>query len=133
MSHLRPTRRIVFHGLGALGVAALLAGCGGGGEAGGATPEPGTVLASASEVPVGGGVIADGVVITQPTEGEFRAFAAVCPHQRSTLDAVGEEGIECPLHGSRFSIDDGSATRGPASSGLTAIDVTLDGDDIKAV
>ena len=34
-----PTRRIVFHGLGALGVAAVLAGCGGGDDDAGTTAE----------------------------------------------------------------------------------------------
>src|SRR6478672_4056819 len=94
----RPTRRIVFHGLGALGVAVALAGCGsdntgstepapdqskssGGGSGGGTSS--GKELAKTSEVPVGGGVILaeQKIVITQPTAGQFDAFSAVCTHQ----------------------------------------------------
>ncbi len=134
MNEFRPSRRIVFQGLGALGVAVALAGCGGGGddEGGAETPETGAALASTSEVPVGGGLILDGVVITQPTEGDFKAFKAICTHQGTTLDAVGDDGIECPLHGSRFSIDDGSATTGPATEPLTAVEITVEGDQILA-
>lgn len=132
----RPSRRIVFQGLGALGVAAVLAGCGGDDEGGGDQPEPesGASLASTSEVPVGGGLIlADqNIVITQPTEGDFVAFAATCTHQGSALDAVGADGIECPLHGSRFSIEDGSVTTGPATEALPTVEITVDGDQIVA-
>lgn len=132
---VRPTRRILFQGLGALGVAVALAGCGGGGDSGAAAePDAGTVLASTSEVPVGGGLIlsGDNLVITQPTEGEFKAFTASCTHQGTGLDAVGDEGIECPLHGSRFSIEDGSATTGPATEPLTEVAITVEGDQILA-
>lgn len=132
MTGPRPTRRIVFQGLGALGVAAVLAGCGGDDE-GGDPPASGTALAATSEVPVGGGLIVDGVVITQPTEGTFEAFSAVCTHQSSVLSAVGDEGIECPLHGSRFSITDGSPTRGPATESLPRVTVEVkDGDIVLA-
>lgn len=71
-------------------------------------------------------------MITQPTEGAFEAFEAVCPHQSSALDAVGDEGIECPLHGSRFSITDGSATRGPATEPLSRVEITVEGEQILA-
>lgn len=130
----RPTRRIVFHGLGALGVAAVLAGCGGdggssGGGSGGAAPEAGAVLATASEVPVGGGMVVDNVVITQPTEGEFKAFSAICTHQGTTVEASAD-GIVCPNHGSTFSVEDGAATQGPATVPLEElpIDVADNGD-----
>lgn len=132
MSEPRATRRIVFQGLGALGVAAVLAGCGGGSDGSDAAPEAGASLVAASEVPVGGGVILDGVVVTQPTEGVFKAFTAVCTHQGTALDQVTDEGIQCPLHGSRFSIEDGSATTGPATEGLTAVAVTVKDDQVVA-
>lgn len=138
----RPTRRIVFKGLGALGVAAALAGCGGGDDdsakdGGGSTPEPdsGAFLASTSEVPVDGGIIlADQkIVLTQPTEGTFEAFSAVCTHQGAVLDAVDAQGIRCPLHGSRFSISDGSVVDGPATVALPAVEIKVEGDQILAV
>ena len=72
------------------------------------------------------------LVVTQPAEGEFKAFTAVCTHQQSALDAVGDDGIACPLHGSRFSITDGSATRGPATEPLAEVAVTVEGDNVVA-
>ena len=81
---------------------------------------------------MGGGIVLDGVVVTQPTEGDFKAFTGTCTHQGTALDAVGSEGIECPLHGSRFSIEDGSATTGPATEPLSEVEITFDGDQILA-
>ncbi|CAN5668698.1 hypothetical protein BH11ACT8_BH11ACT8_17880 [soil metagenome] len=126
------SRRIVFQGLGALGVAAVLAGCGG--SSGEPPPKSGAALARTSDVPVGGGVVLldENVVITQPTAGDFKAFIPLCTHQGAALSRVGDEGIECPLHGSRFSITDGSATNGPATSPLTPVPITVSGDQILA-
>lgn len=133
MSEFRTSRRIVFQGLGALGVAAVLAGCGGGDDAGGGdAPASGAVLTPTADVPVGGGVILDGIVVTQPTEGEFLAFTATCTHQGTQLDAVTDEGIRCPLHGSYFSVTDGAPTQGPATSPLSEVAVTVDGDQVLA-
>ena len=135
------SRRIVFQGMGVLGIAVALAGCGGsssgdgGGDADAAATAPaGTELTTTDEVPVGGGIVlADaGVVVTQPSAGEFKAFAAVCTHQGAALDAVGSDGIECPLHGSRFSVDDGSVTQGPATQSLAEVPITVDGDKVLA-
>jgi nitrite reductase/ring-hydroxylating ferredoxin subunit len=131
-------RRIVFQGMGALGVAAALAGCSSssssGDEDASGLPDAGTELATTDEVPVGGGVVlADaGVVVTQPTAGEFKAFTAVCTHQGAALDKVADDGIECPLHGSRFSVADGSPTAGPATDPLGEVPVTVEGDRILA-
>lgn len=132
MSDIRTTRRIVFQGLGALGVAAALAGCGGGTETNVAPPEPGVPLATTSEVPVGGGIILPDaqLVITQPTEGTFRGFNSACTHQGTPVNQVDGAEIVCPNHGSRFSIEDGSALQGPASAPLTAIELTTKGQDI---
>lgn len=129
------SRRIVFQGLGSLGVAAALAGCGGSSSDTrdpAATPSPGTTLATTDEVPVGGGIVLTdaGVVLTQPTASTFLAFSAVCTHQGAGLNTVSDEGIECPLHGSRFAIEDGSVTRGPATEALAEVAVTVEGDQI---
>jgi Rieske Fe-S protein len=134
------SRRIVFQGMGVLGIAVALAGCGGSSSDEPSDPDTspavaaGAELTSTDEVPVGGGIVlADaGVVVTQPTEGDFKAFAAVCTHQGAALDAVGSDGIECPLHGSRFSIDDGSVTQGPATQSLATVPITVDGTKILA-
>lgn len=132
----RPTRRIVFHGLGAIGVAAALAGCGGGSGDGAdqEAPEAGSTLATTSEVPVGGGIILTDqrIVITQPTEGDFKAFSAVCTHQQNTVTSVADGVIECSFHGSSFSAATGEVEGGPASSALAKVEITVDGDQILA-
>lgn len=135
MSDIRTSRRIVFQGLGALGVAAALAGCGGGTESsggGGAAAEPGAPLATTAEVPVGGGIVLPDaqLVITQPTEGTFLGFNTTCTHTGTAVNQVDGTEIVCPNHGSRFSIEDGSAVQGPASAPLASVEVAVEGDDI---
>ena len=73
-------------------------------------------VAQVSDIPVGGGVIIDepAVVITQPAEGEVKAFTAICTHQGCLVSEVVDNEIICPCHGSRFSAVDGSVTSGPA-------------------
>jgi nitrite reductase/ring-hydroxylating ferredoxin subunit len=99
------------------------------GGGGGSTTAPVDGIAT-SDVPVGGGLIEGDVVITQPTEGEFKAFSAVCTHQQCLVGEVSDGTIICPCHGSRFSIEDGSVVDGPAPSPLGPADVTLRGDRV---
>ena len=89
-------------------------------------------LASTSDVPVGGCfvVAASKIVLTQPTEGDFKAFTAVCTHQGCIVESSTDGEIPCPCHGSTFSLDDGSPQSGPASSALAAVEITVDGDSI---
>ena len=84
-------------------------GRGGGGDAGG--------FATTADVPEGGGAIfADqGVVVTQPSAGEFKGFTNICTHRQCPLAAVTDT-INCNCHGSRFSIEDGSPVNGPATA-----------------
>ncbi len=95
------------------------------------SPPPGGAFASTSDVPVGGGgVFAEQqVVVTQPTEGEFKGFSFVCTHNGCPVDEVTDE-IACPCHGSRFSLTDGSPTAGPAQSPLAVVELVIDGDSI---
>ena len=106
----------------------------GGADAGGETSAPaaGTALVAVADVPVGGGVALTDVkvVVTQPTEGEFKAFSAVCTHQGTTIDKVEDGDMVCPLHGSRFSIEDGSVEQGPASNPVPEIAVKVEGDQV---
>lgn len=87
-------------------------------------------LAATGDVPVGGGVIVGGVVITQPAEGDFRAFSSTCTHQGCTVSDVSDGTISCPCHGSRYSAEDGSVQNGPATQALPEVQITVDGDQI---
>ncbi|MDQ4009602.1 MAG: Rieske (2Fe-2S) protein [Actinomycetota bacterium] len=93
----------------------------------------GESLASTADIPVGGGeVFADqNVVVTQPQAGTFKAFSAVCTHQGCTVSQVAAGTINCPCHGSKFAIADGSVVDGPASSPLEERRVTVSGDAIQ--
>lgn len=130
----RATRRIVFHGLGAMGVAAALAGCAGGDDQASTPTKSGSALASAGEIPVGGGIIlADQkVVITQPVEGEFKAFTAECTHAGNTVTSVLGGQILCSFHGSAYSATTGAVEGGPAPAALAEVAITVDGDRILA-
>ena len=100
------------------------AGSGGGGGA--------AVLAKTSDVPVGGGtILADKkIVITQPQSGTFHAFTAVCTHAGCTVGSVSSGTINCPSHGSRFNISNGSVVNGPAASPLAPINIKVQGTSI---
>lgn len=102
---------------------------GSGSGAGGTAP---AALASTSDVPVGGGTILAGkkIVITQPRAGTFRAFTAVCTHQGCIVNSVSGGTINCPCHGSKFNITDGSVVTGPAVSALAPVGIKVQGTTI---
>jgi Rieske Fe-S protein len=93
---------------------------------------PGDVLASTSEIPVGGGkILADKkIVITQPHAGTFDAFTAVCTHLGCLVGTVSGGTINCPCHGSKFSITNGSVVNGPATSPLAPKSIKVQGTSI---
>ena len=94
--------------------------------------DTGEQLATVGEVPVEGGVVISEppVVVVQPTEGDIKAFSAVCPHQGCLVSTVEANEILCPCHGSLFSAEDGAVLAGPASSGLPAVAVRVQGDAV---
>ena len=92
----------------------------------------GTVLGMASAVPVGGGMVYTDakVVVTQPSKGEYKAFSAVCTHVGCLCNQVADGTINCPCHGSKFKITDGSVVAGPAPAPLPAKTVTVTGGKV---
>ena len=90
------------------------------------------VLGPTSDVPVAGGKVysAEGVVVTQPVPGTFRAFDAKCTHQGCLVNEVTAEGIVCPCHNSVFRVTDGEPLFGPAPSALPPVIVRVDGDNL---
>jgi Rieske Fe-S protein len=94
-----------------------------------------------ADIPVGGGKIfpdldPDGTVVTQPEAGIFLAFSGTCTHRGCFLASVGGGTINCPCHGGRFSIADGSVVRPgdgiPAeTTPLPRKQVTVSGDTLK--
>jgi Rieske Fe-S protein len=89
-------------------------------------------LTTTAQVPDGGGRIIDGknIVVTQPEAGSFKAFTAVCTHQGCIVSTVSGGTINCPCHGSKFSIKDGSVVNGPATQPLAAIAIKVEGTAI---
>jgi Rieske Fe-S protein len=92
------------------------------------------VLASTADIPVGGGkILADKkIVITQPRAGSFDAFTAVCTHQGCIVGTVSGGTINCPCHGSKFNIANGSVVNGPATSALAPVKIQVEGNSIVA-
>ncbi|MGW0860710.1 Rieske (2Fe-2S) protein [Streptomyces sp. NPDC002690] len=140
-------RRRAVLAAGAGGAAALVAGCGSSGGGGGDTesspaaspsstapaPDAGTELARTSDIPVGGGKIfkEQKIVVTQPKEGEFKAFSAVCTHASCLVSSVSDGTINCPCHGSRYSITDAAVEAGPAPRPLPAEKITVSGGAVR--
>jgi len=108
------------------------------GESSPAAPSPsvdGEVLGPVDQVPVQGGVIYDGpkVVVTQPVEGDFRGFSAVCPHQGCLMSEVSDNVIVCPCHNSLFSAEDSALISGPSPTGIPPVSISVvDGNIILA-
>jgi Rieske Fe-S protein len=89
-------------------------------------------LARKADIPVGAGTIfaSQQVVITQPADGTFKAFSAVCTHQGCIVATVTGGTINCDCHGSKFKITDGSVVAGPATRPLAAKAVVAQGDSL---
>lgn len=90
---------------------------------------PAQAIAKTADIPVGSAVIVDDVVITQPAQGTFKAFSAVCTHAGCNVAEVLGASINCPCHGSSFKLD-GTVAKGPAQRPLDAKGIVVQGDSI---
>ena len=129
------SRRTVLRGA-AVGSSAVpfLASCGGdGSEDRGAEQKDVATTVPTADVPVRGGTILaeEKVVVTQPQEGEFKAFSAVCTHQGCTVQTVSDGRINCPCHGSAFSVEDGAVLDGPATKPLEELSASAEGGQVR--
>ena len=141
------TRRAVLATAGVLGAAGVLAACSSGSGDSAATPQnsasgspDGTtdkpdgdqVLATTSDIAVGGATFVESraIVVSQPTEGEFHAFGATCPHQGCMVTETQDTDLLCPCHASLFSSSTGAVLRGPATSGLPEVNIAVEGNNI---
>jgi nitrite reductase/ring-hydroxylating ferredoxin subunit len=142
------TRRTVLAGAAGVTAAAVLAACGSdedspggtgttpgnGGNTGGNTGGTSDALAKKSDIPVGGGKVfeREEIVVVQPTEGDFKAYTAICTHQQCILGAVANGFITCPCHQSRFAVATGEPAPGSqAQRKLDSKSIKVEGDTIR--
>ncbi|EST21955.1 Rieske (2Fe-2S) protein [Streptomyces roseochromogenus] len=137
-------RRTVLATGAAAAIVAPVAACGGTKSSGSAssstesasgvkTAGTGGVLGRTSDIPVGGGTIFKDrkVVVTQPKEGDFKAFSAICTHLGCTVNNIANGTIDCPCHGSKFHIADGSVAHGPAKTPLPEESIKVEKNSIR--
>ena len=100
-------------------------------QAGSSAPAA-NALAATSDIPVGSGTIFTGpkVVVTQPTAGEFKAFSAICTHMGCIVNQISNGTIDCPCHGSQYSITTGDVVAGPAPRPLPAKQIKVSGGSV---
>jgi thiosulfate dehydrogenase [quinone] large subunit len=90
----------------------------------------GTALGPASEVPSNSSAIFtipannDPGIVIHTASGPFVAYNAVCPHMGCTVGySAATQIIVCPCHGSEFQVSNGDVIQGPATRGLTKLNV----------
>lgn len=130
-------RRTLIRSVGGGGVAAtFLVACGSDDE-GESSEESSASTVPTADVAVGSGVIVDDTyVVTQPTEGDFKAFTAICTHNGCVVASVEDNTINCNCHGSQFDAETGEPVSGPNGSDPSSIDalaeepLSVDGDTV---
>ena len=148
-----PSRREVLRSAGVVTIAGVtvtvLAGCGGG-QSGSGSSTTGTTppnlndaakaaiaqAVKAGEVPVGKAKIlpAAGVIVSQPTAGNYVALSNICPHAGGKISDISSRGfLHCPLHGSEFDPATGEVKVGPSNKPLGTQKIKVDGDKVTAV
>lgn len=93
----------------------------------------GTKVAALADVPVGDAIAVDleghALLLSRPAENEVHLFSSICPHAGCKVAPASGE-LDCPCHGSRFALADGSVLGGPAQGPLAQIAVEIQGDDV---
>ncbi|WP_123025597.1 QcrA and Rieske domain-containing protein [Mycolicibacterium stellerae] len=140
LDDVRMPRQQMIRGTGLLLTAGTLAACSGGGDKPAASseavttppsadPPTGGAITKTADVPVGSGVIVGDVVVTQPSAGDFKAFSSKCTHKGCAVNKVADGTIDCPCHGSKFTLD-GAVAKGPATEPLEPKTISVQGDSI---
>mgnify|MGYP001336614606 FL=1 len=84
----------------------------------------------AADIPVGGGRVVGDYVVTQPSEGVFKAWSVRCPHQGGRINEVRDGVMICPDHQSHFDIETGAVVAGPSRQGAGPADMAAEGDEL---
>ncbi|MFJ8044359.1 Rieske (2Fe-2S) protein [Kitasatospora sp. NPDC096147] len=111
----------------AAGGAGALTACGSSGSADQPAASGPVQVGAVADVPVGGGKVyrEQRIVVTQPAEGQYKAFSAKCTHAGCVVDEVKDGTVNCPCHYSKFTIADGAVKEGPAPSPLPQYQVVV--------
>jgi thiosulfate dehydrogenase [quinone] large subunit len=94
----------------------------------------GTKLGAASQVAVGKPATftvpstGDPAIVFNQGGGKFVAYDTVCPHAGCTVGYYSGNTMQCPCHGSQFTISGGNVLNGPAPHGLSKLNVVLEAD-----
>jgi Rieske Fe-S protein len=91
-----------------------------------------TLLARLAAIPVGGGLITSGVVVTRPSGHAVHAFSSRCTHLGCTVNQVANGRIFCPCHGSVFDASTGAVLQGPATAPLPRVRITVENGGVYA-
>lgn len=83
----------------------------------------GTALAAVADIPDGGSLVANGVLLAR-TGNTVTGRSPVCTHAQCTVAAAMAE-AECPCHGSKFNASTGAVLNGPATEPLPEVAVTV--------
>ena len=71
-------------------------------------------------------------IVLARTENGFVAFDDRCPHKGGSLagGSIMCGTVQCPWHGSQFSVQDGAVTAGPAKTKIDVYKVTVEGTQV---